>query len=170
MNSAPPEWKTGNHVERYQSYSRRSHILFSHIDREHKINAEADASMKKSRIHREPAHGSSNPSVATLRWQDADSSEIYCQMCGISVGDIDEYTGKQAKFRAALVPNNGLGLRSIAPNLRVLCSTCNQGAKNVTGEKPSTIWLLSQVRRAGIDEQKAVFDFLSKKLNGISAK
>lgn len=86
-------------------------------------------------------------------------------MCGISIGDIDEYTGEQAEFRAALVPNNGLGIVSIAPNLRILCSTCNQGAKNVTGEKPSTIWLLSQVRRAGIDEQKAVFKFLSKKFN-----
>lgn len=84
-------------------------------------------------------------------------------MCGISVGDIDEYTGKQAKFRATLVPNNGLGFGGIAPNVRVLCSTCNQGAKNITGEKPGAIWLLSQVRRAGIGEQRAVFEFLLKK-------
>jgi hypothetical protein len=51
-------------------------------------------------------------------------------------------------------------------NLRSLCSTCNQGAKNVTGEKPSTIWLLTQIRRAGMDEQRAVYDWLSRKFSG----
>ena len=45
-----------------------------------------------------------------------------------------------------------------------LCSTCNQGAKNITGEKPTTIWLLSQIRRAGQLEQRAAFDWLAKKL------
>jgi len=49
------------------------------------------------------------------------------------------------------------------PDLRTLCSTCNQGAKNVTTEKPSKIWLLSQVRRAGQDEQVAVLKWLREK-------
>ncbi|MGI6496568.1 MAG: HNH endonuclease [Kiritimatiellia bacterium] len=48
-------------------------------------------------------------------------------------------------------------------NLRTLCSTCNQGAKNITTEKPGAIWLLSQVRRAGRDEQKAVYEWLKTK-------
>jgi hypothetical protein len=55
----------------------------------------------------------------------------------------------------AVVPS---ALVSIISNLRTLCSTCNQGAKNITTEKPSTIWLKSQVRCAGIDEQRAVYE------------
>ena len=47
-------------------------------------------------------------------------------------------------------------------NLRALCSTCNQGAKNITSEKPTWIWLLAQIRRAGQDDQRAAFDWLRK--------
>lgn len=89
--------------------------------------------------------------------------QVYCQMCGISPGDIDEYTGSVAQFCADWVPDNGLSFRSRFPPIRILCSTCKQGAKNITSEKPTGIWLLSQVRRAGIHEQKAVFEWLSKK-------
>ena len=59
--------------------------------------------------------------------------------------------------------HKSLGGKDELSNLRALCSTCNQGAKNVTSEKPSRIWLLSQIRRAGLDEQRAVFDWLQKK-------
>lgn len=110
------------------------------------------------------------PTIIRQKFADPDCDEIYCQMCGVSVGDIDEITGEKARFRATLVPNNGLGFQSRFQNLRILCSTCNQGAKNITGEKPGAIWLLSQVRRAGIDEQRAVFDFLSNKFNGSNRK
>lgn len=92
------------------------------------------------------------------------NEEVYCQMCGIRPGEIDEYTGEKAEFCADWVPNNGLSFRSNFPEVRVLCSTCNQGAKNITCEKPTTIWLLSQVRRAGIQEQRAVFEWLARKL------
>ena len=89
--------------------------------------------------------------------------EVYCQMCGVSTSDVDERTGSGPVFRADMVPNNGLGIPSGIPELRILCSTCNQGAKNIKGEKLTAIWLLSQVRRAGMQEQKAVFEWLSKK-------
>ena len=34
-----------------------------------------------------------------------------------------------------------------------------------TTEKPTVLWLLSQIRRAGQDEQRAVFDWLKKKFS-----
>ncbi len=90
-------------------------------------------------------------------------------MCGLCLGDIDEYTGEPARFFADWIPNNGLKSDSQIPELRILCSTCNQGAKNITIEKPTAIWLLSQIRRAGQQEQRAVFEWLIKKF-GKTAK
>lgn len=89
--------------------------------------------------------------------------DLYCQMCGLCPGEVDEYTGEEAEFCVDWVPNNGLSFRGRYPEIRALCSTCNQGAKNITSEKPTKIWLLSQVRRAGQEEQKAVFEWLRRK-------
>jgi 5-methylcytosine-specific restriction endonuclease McrA len=61
------------------------------------------------------------------------------------------------------IKDKSLGGLDELSNLRALCSTCNQGAKNITSEKPTGIWLLSQIIRAGQDEQKAVLDWLRKK-------
>ena len=79
---------------------------------------------------------------------------------GVSGRDRSFWIGMAKTF---LLRDRNLGGLDELSNLRALCSTCNQGAKNITGEKPSAIWLLSQVRRAGLDEQRAVFDWLRKK-------
>lgn len=88
---------------------------------------------------------------------------IFCEMCGAAPGDIDDLTGNRAAFHVELIPGATLGGKDELSNLRTLCSTCNQGAKNITSEKPSSIWLLSQVRRAGQEEQRAVLNWLLKK-------
>ena len=45
-------------------------------------------------------------------------------------------------------------------NLRALCSACNQGAKNITGEKPTWAWLKAQVKRATESDKRKVYDWL----------
>ncbi|MFO0325352.1 MAG: HNH endonuclease, partial [Burkholderiales bacterium] len=48
-------------------------------------------------------------------------------------------------------------------NLRAICSVCNEGAKNLTADRPTQLKLLTQVRRATTTDQLAVLDWLVKK-------
>ncbi len=105
-----------------------------------------------------------SPSIsARLRAEVLDRNGFTCQMCGLTPGEIDPNTGRKVRLHIGHIKDKSLGGLDELSNLRALCSTCNQGAKNITGEKPTSIWLLSQIRRAGLDEQKAVFDWLCKK-------
>jgi hypothetical protein len=102
---------------------------------------------------------------AKLRAEVLDRNGFTCQMCGNSPGEIDPPTGRKVRLHVGHIVDKSLGGKDELSNLRALCSTCNQGAKNITGEKPSGIWLLGQIRRAGQDEQRAAFDWLRKKFN-----
>ena len=102
---------------------------------------------------------------AKLRAQVLDRNGFTCQMCGLTPGDIDPSTGRKVRLHLGHIKDKSLGGKDELSNLRALCSTCNQGAKNITGEKPTAIWLLSQIRRAGQDEQRAAFEWLRKKFN-----
>jgi hypothetical protein len=100
---------------------------------------------------------------ARLRAAVLDKNGFTCQMCGLTPGDMDPYTGRPVRLHIGHIKDKSIGGADELSNLRTLCSTCNQGAKNTTTEKPTTIWLLSQVRRAGRDEQRAVYGWLHKK-------
>jgi len=91
-------------------------------------------------------------------------------MCGLTPGEIDPATNRKVRLHIGHIKDKSLGGKEELSNLRALCSTCNQGAKNVTAEKPSTIWLLSQIRKAGFDEQQAVLKFLQKKFEPRESK
>jgi len=106
------------------------------------------------------------PISAQLRSQVLDQSDFTCQMCGVTPEDIDPYTGRKVRLQIGHIKDKSLGGKDELSNLRALCSTCNQGAKSITSEKPTAIWLLSQVRRGGQDEQQAVFEWLRKKFDG----
>ena len=103
---------------------------------------------------------------AKLRAEVLDRNGSTCQMCGAVPGEVDPATGRMVRLHIGHIKDKSLGGKDELTNLRALCSTCNQGAKNVTAEKPTGLWLLSQIRRAGQDEQRAVFDWLRKKFEG----
>jgi hypothetical protein len=94
---------------------------------------------------------------------DLDQDDLFCRMCGVAPGDIDDFTGLQAKFHIEVIVDKNVEDTDELTNLRTLCSTCSEGAKNITTVKPPTIWLLSQIRRAGQEEQRAVLAWLRKK-------
>jgi len=48
-------------------------------------------------------------------------------------------------------------------NLRAVCTNCNEGLQNTALPKPGRIHLLSQVRRATIDDQQVLLDWLLRK-------
>ncbi len=102
---------------------------------------------------------------AKLRAEVLDRNGFTCQMCGLTPGDIDPTTGRKVRLHIGHIKDKSLGGLDELSNLRALCSTCNQGAKNITTEKPTAIWLLAQIRRAGQDEQRTAFEWLRKKFS-----
>ena len=107
----------------------------------------------------------SRPISAKLRAEVLDRNGFTCQMCGLTPGDIDPATGRKVRLHIGHIKDKSLGGKDELSNLRSLCSSCNQGAKNITGEKPTWIWLLAQIRRAGQDDQRAAFEWLQKKFS-----
>jgi 5-methylcytosine-specific restriction endonuclease McrA len=108
----------------------------------------------------------SRPISAKLRAEVLDRNGFTCQMCGLCPGDVDPNTGRKVRLHIGHIKDKSLGGKDELSNLRALCSTCNQGAKNITSVKPPAIWLLSQIRRAGLGEQKAVYEWLKGKFGG----
>ena len=87
-----------------------------------------------------------------------------------------ESTGARAKLRQYFLANIGrvsdksMGGTDDLGNLRAICSVCNEGAKNLTTDRPSARKLLIQMRRATGADQLAVLDWLLKKYPQRGAK
>lgn len=106
----------------------------------------------------------SKPISTRLRAQVLERNGYTCQMCGAGAGEPDEnHPGRTVRLHIGHIVDRSHDGKDTLSNLRALCSTCNQGAKNIVQEPPSGTWLLSQLRRASIDDQKAALDLLIKK-------
>lgn len=79
---------------------------------------------------------------AKLRAEVLDRNGFTCQMCGLTPDETDPSTNRPVRLHIGHIKDKSLGGKDELSNLRTLCSTCNQGAKNITTEKPSSIWLL----------------------------
>jgi hypothetical protein len=99
----------------------------------------------------------------TLRKEMLGFSGFNCYMCGLAPGEIDFTTGERAHLHVAHMIERNVGGRDDFSNLQAACSICIDGRKRIRKAMPSAIWLLSQVRRAGQEEQRTVLNWLRKK-------
>lgn len=87
-----------------------------------------------------------------------------CQMCGLGAGDPDPFnSGRTVRLTMGHIKDKSKGGDDAPGNLRAVCTNCNEGLQNASPVKPDRITLLSQIRRATIDDQKAVLKWLISK-------
>lgn len=93
-----------------------------------------------------------------------DRNGFTCQMCGAVAGEPDQYNpGRKVRLHIGHIVDKSLGGPDEAGNLRAICSVCNEGARNLTLDRPSLQKLLVQVRRATGQDQLEVLRWLIDK-------
>lgn len=87
-----------------------------------------------------------------------------CQMCGAAAGDPDPFNSNRTiRLTLGHIVDKSKGGEDTPSNLRAVCSNCNEGLQNAAPIKPNRIQLLAQIRRATIDDQKVVLEWLLAK-------
>jgi hypothetical protein len=85
-------------------------------------------------------------------------------MCGAAAGEAHPYDpGRKTRLHIGHIGDKSVGGTDELSNLRAICSVCNEGAANITADRPTAIKLLAQLRRASSVEQLEVLDWLIKK-------
>lgn len=88
-----------------------------------------------------------------------------CQMCGLAAGDPDPFVPtRTVRLTMGHIKDKSKGGTDNADNLRAVCTNCNEGLQNAAMPKPDQIWLLSQVRRATVGDQRVLLEWLRTKL------
>jgi hypothetical protein len=99
-----------------------------------------------------------------LRAQVLDRNGFTCQMCGAVAGEPHpDDTGRKTRLHIGHIVDKSVGGSDDLSNLRAICSICNEGAANLTHDRPSALKLLVQLRRASSAEQLQVLDWLVSK-------
>jgi HNH endonuclease len=93
-----------------------------------------------------------------------DRNGFTCQMCGIAAGEPHPADGgRKARLHIAHIIDKSMGGTDDYNNLKAVCSVCNEGASNLTLNRPDAIKLLAQIRRAPALDQLDVLKWIVKK-------
>lgn len=95
-----------------------------------------------------------------------DRNGFTCQMCGAAAGEPHPYDdGRKTRLHIGHIVDKSMGGSDEPSNLRAICSVCNEGAANITLDRPSSLKLLTQIRRATISDQQEVLKWLKTKFD-----
>lgn len=90
-----------------------------------------------------------------------DRNGFTCQMCGAAAGEPHPYdAGRKTRLHIGHIIDKSMGGTDEPSNLRAICSVCNEGASNLTLNRPQAIKLIAQVRRAPISDQLDVLKWI----------
>lgn len=93
-----------------------------------------------------------------------DRNGFTCQMCGAVAGELHPYDpSRKTRLHIGHIIDKSAGGSDEPANLRAICSVCNEGASNITLQRPDLKKLLVQVRRATALDQKELLLWLKKK-------
>lgn len=93
-----------------------------------------------------------------------DRNGFTCQMCGVAAGESHPYDERRkTRLHIGHIIDKSMGGTDEPSNLRAICSVCNEGASNLTLNRPEAIKLIAQVRRAPGKDQLDVLEWLVKK-------
>jgi 5-methylcytosine-specific restriction endonuclease McrA len=93
-----------------------------------------------------------------------DRNGFTCQMCGAVAGEPHPHDpSRLTRLHVGHIVDKSMGGTDDQSNLRALCSVCNEGATNLTLDRPSHEKLLIQIRRATISDQQKILEWLTKK-------
>lgn len=100
-----------------------------------------------------------------------DRNGFTCQMCGAVAGEPHpDDPSRRTRLHLGHIIDKSLGGSDDASNLRAICSLCNEGASNLTLERPRAQKLLVQIRRAPSADQLEVLSWLQNKFPNHSRK
>jgi hypothetical protein len=90
-----------------------------------------------------------------------DRNGFTCQMCGAAAGETHPFDKtRKTRLHIGHIIDKSMGGTDEPNNLRAICSVCNEGASNLTLNRPDTIKLIAQVRRAPSKDQLDVLNWL----------
>ena len=72
-------------------------------------------------------------------------------------------TDRTVRLTIGRIVDFSKGGKSEFGNLRAECTNCNEGLQNTSLPEPSRIELFKQIRRATLDDQGAVLEWLERK-------
>lgn len=93
-----------------------------------------------------------------------DRNGFTCQMCGAGAGEPHPSDPlRKTRLHLGHIIDKSMGGTDDPSNLRAVCSICNEGASNITPDRPSLLKLKAQLRKARGEDQLALLKFLIEK-------
>lgn len=100
-----------------------------------------------------------------------DRNGFTCQMCGAVAGEPHPYDpSRKTRLHIGHVIDKSMGGSDEPGNLKAICSVCNEGAANITLQRPDLNKLLVQVRRATAADQRELLRWLQTKFQSQEPK